>query len=208
MQQLVRCANCLVHVIPSARGICPCCHKPFVPLADRSPARDPSKPPVVVDTAISKFLQTVADATNPYQAPPAWPEDTKYDVESPFAQPHDIAWVLFQFRGRIPRRTFWGWSVLVMVMYYAAIVALVVILDAVADREFSETTFLVFYIPLVVLMIWTNVAIQVKRWHDHDKSGWWWFICMIPFVGPVIVLAVLGCMRGTFGHNAYGPDPT
>jgi uncharacterized membrane protein YhaH (DUF805 family) len=75
----------------------------------------------------------------------------------------------------------------------------------------------------------SNIAIGVKRLHDRDKSGWW-LLLFYPLpvvldrigsgagsVGAIFSLASfaisiwaiveLGCLRGTDGPNAYGPDP-
>ncbi len=63
-------------------------------------------------------------------------------------------------------------------------------------------------VPLVVAFIWASFAVRVKRWHDHDKSGVWLLIGLIPYAGGIISFIFLGCMRGTDGDNRYGDDPT
>jgi uncharacterized membrane protein YhaH (DUF805 family) len=76
--------------------------------------------------------------------------------------------------------------------------------------QVPDAMFIIFipYLPVLALVVWMNAAIQVKRWHDHNLSGWWWFVVLIPCVGPLVALVHLGCMRGTIGANRYGPDPT
>jgi uncharacterized membrane protein YhaH (DUF805 family) len=69
-------------------------------------------------------------------------------------------------------------------------------------------SFMGLIILLYIPMIWCMLAIQCKRWHDLDKSGWWYFISWIPFVGSIWFLIETGCLRGTFGLNRYGEDPT
>lgn len=61
---------------------------------------------------------------------------------------------------------------------------------------------------IMVPLIWIGLALQVKRWHDRDKSGLWIFIAFIPLVGPIWAFIECGCLRGTVGHNNYGNDPT
>ena len=56
--------------------------------------------------------------------------------------------------------------------------------------------------------VWIQMALQVKRWHDRDKSGWWVLIGVIPIVGRLYALVETGLLRGTEGPNRYGPDPT
>lgn len=51
-----------------------------------------------------------------------------------------------------------------------------------------------------------SLAVQVRRFHDQDKSGWFVLLGLIPFVGGLIVLVFM-VMEGTRGPNQYGPDP-
>jgi uncharacterized membrane protein YhaH (DUF805 family) len=44
--------------------------------------------------------------------------------------------------------------------------------------------------------------VQVRRLHDSDRSGFWWFIAMVPFVGGIVLL-VFDCMAGTPAPNKY-----
>jgi uncharacterized membrane protein YhaH (DUF805 family) len=51
------------------------------------------------------------------------------------------------------------------------------------------------------------IVVQIKRWHDLDKSGAWILINFIPFFGPLWTLIQCGFVRGTEGENQYGLDP-
>ena len=51
-----------------------------------------------------------------------------------------------------------------------------------------------------------NLAVQIRRLHDIDKSGWWILIALIPLIG-FIWLIVLYCTEGTRGPNRFGADP-
>lgn len=51
-----------------------------------------------------------------------------------------------------------------------------------------------------------SLAVQVRRFHDQDKSGLLVLLNLIPMVGTLIVLAFM-CIDGTPGPNRYGPDP-
>ena len=57
-----------------------------------------------------------------------------------------------------------------------------------------------------VILFLPSLAMGVRRLHDTDRSGWWWLIVFIPFVG-IIVLIVFWCFEGTRGPNRFGPDP-
>ena len=49
-------------------------------------------------------------------------------------------------------------------------------------------------------------ALFCRRMHDTGRSGWWWLIGLIPFVG-IIVLLVFCCLDSQPGENKYGPNP-
>lgn len=55
-----------------------------------------------------------------------------------------------------------------------------------------------FFIP--------TLAVQVRRFHDQDKSGWLILLGFIPYIGSLIVLVFM-CLEGTRGPNRFGPDP-
>jgi uncharacterized membrane protein YhaH (DUF805 family) len=59
----------------------------------------------------------------------------------------------------------------------------------------------------VFLLSLIAIIVQVKRWHDRDKSGWWVLINFIPLVGPLWTLIECGFIKGTTGENRFGPDP-
>jgi uncharacterized membrane protein YhaH (DUF805 family) len=110
----------------------------------------------------------------------------------------DWGWYLFGFEGRINRGKFWlGWAVIWVFLFVTYGIALA-----------TESGFLIGLVGLLnLLAIWPALAIQIKRWHDRDKSGWWVLIGLIPLIGPIWVLVECGFLPGTVGPNQYGPDP-
>jgi uncharacterized membrane protein YhaH (DUF805 family) len=64
----------------------------------------------------------------------------------------------------------------------------------------------IMIVPLLGLLI-PHLAVTVRRLHDTDKSGAWWFISLVPYIGG-IVLIVLLAMAGTPGVNTYGLPPS
>jgi len=122
--------------------------------------------------------------------------------------------ILFSFTGRIPRRTYW--------LTHLALTAAFMILGALigplvqpsgeaSAAPGSEGPGLVLILGIGLLYIfalWVGLALQVKRWHDRGKSGTWVLINLIPLVGAIWTLVECGFLRGTFGPNNYGEDPT
>ncbi len=212
------CPNCRIDVVATATGQCPSCRKPMAIPAKMIPAKEPSSnrprvevPPVVMSPSGAVGKGPGADITNPYLAPPEIIAD-----RSPFASydaqnDRSLVWALFRFSGRIPRRTYWGLILAASAVYYCCFFALLFIFGAFESGDAPrgvEDMVGILILPIVGVFLWVSVALQVKRWHDRDKSGWWVFINLIPLVGPLVSFVELGCLRGTYGPNQYGPDPT
>jgi len=51
-----------------------------------------------------------------------------------------------------------------------------------------------------------GLAVAVRRLHDVGKSGWYYFIILIPIAGPIWFLVLL-CSDSQPGDNKYGPNP-
>jgi uncharacterized membrane protein YhaH (DUF805 family) len=107
--------------------------------------------------------------------------------------------LLFTFRGRISRKPYW-------LCLFATFVPAVMV--AGIGAEYKGTGMLLLESGVVVVLVWTSLALQVKRWHDRGKSGWWVLINLVPVVGAIWSLVEIGFFRGTLGGNAFGGDPT
>ena len=62
------------------------------------------------------------------------------------------------------------------------------------------------YALAALALLLPNLAVLVRRLHDTDRSGWWYWIILVPLIGGILVL-VWFCSRGTDGGNRYGADP-
>ena len=100
----------------------------------------------------------------------------------------------FNFTDRAPRSEFWWWALLTNIVISAAYVV---------DLQ-PHTS--IIYILVSLLILLPTVAVEVRRFHDLDVSGWWVLLSFIPIIGALILL-VWFCMQGTNGENQYGPDP-
>jgi uncharacterized membrane protein YhaH (DUF805 family) len=115
--------------------------------------------------------------------------------------------LLFSFNGRIRRMTYWL-ALLGACLGYGVIAGVVITLAVMLNHgEGPGMIGALLYIVLLVFATWTGVALQIKRWHDRDKSWVWFFISFIPFVGAIWVLVECGFMDGTQGPNRFGPSP-
>ena len=57
-----------------------------------------------------------------------------------------------------------------------------------------------------LVLLLPGIAVTVRRLHDTGRSGWWWLIIFIPFVGAIVMLVFL-CGDSQPGSNAYGENP-
>ena len=95
-------------------------------------------------------------------------------------------------RGRASRSAFW-WFQLLAVIAYAVV-------SVISDR--STVAGIILDIIIGIPLLVTNIALAVRRLHDSDHTGWWWWIGFVPFVGGIILL-VFYVLRGTPGPNRY-----
>lgn len=109
----------------------------------------------------------------------------------------DMLQLMFSFHGRINRKIFWL-ATLVLAIGYA-------IADLMTESAEDSTV----GIGLIVMLVltWPALAVQTKRWHDRDKSGWWNLICFVPIIGSIWALIELGFLSGTPEENCYGFPP-
>lgn len=106
--------------------------------------------------------------------------------------------MLFSFEGRISRKPFW---MFVLVVIVGTVITTAI--DMATMGQESGVASLIF----MLIFLWPSLAIQVKRWHDRDKSGWWVLISIIPILGPIWALVENGFLTGTEGSNRFGDNP-
>lgn len=146
---------------------------------------------------------------NPYQSPQTiWTSETGAgELEGGWG------WILFSFDGRIPRRTWWLAHILKNIVIFGAFFLHTALAEAGAydspgNPKILGTFLVLSFMAVGITWFWITLAITCKRFHDRDKSGWWYLITCIPYIGPLWLFIECGCLRGTYGMNTYGPDPT
>lgn len=82
--------------------------------------------------------------------------------------------------------------------------ALFVIAVLVGKAGFGYLIGLPFLYSLATVI--PSFAKLVRRLHDTNHSGWWFFIAMIPLVGQLILLRLLVADSDP-GENRFGPNP-
>ena len=106
------------------------------------------------------------------------------------------------FNGRARRSEYWWFA---LANFIIAIIAMV--LDNVLHINFSdEVRYGPIYVIFALATFIPGLAVAVRRLHDVGKSGWFYFIVLIPLVGAIWLL-VLFFTEGERMTNQYGPDP-
>lgn len=99
------------------------------------------------------------------------------------------------FDGRASRPEYWWWVLFQVVLFIVVAIIFAVIAP--------KAVFAVYVVFLALLL--PSIAVTVRRLHDTGRSGWWYFISLVPLVGGIILL-VFTC-EASHGPNQYGPPP-
>ena len=65
----------------------------------------------------------------------------------------------------------------------------------------------IFAVAYLLFYLWVNLAVNIKRCHDRNHSGWFLLIALIPIIGTIWVVIELWFLKGIDGDNHYGSDP-
>lgn len=108
------------------------------------------------------------------------------------------------FRGRAPRSEYWWFTLLSAALFMPGLWW-----GHFGRPTADKATDMVFF-PLVALYLvifgLPHLAVSIRRLHDIGRPGWVWLVGLIPYIGGPILI-ILFCLRGTQGHNYFGPDP-
>jgi uncharacterized membrane protein YhaH (DUF805 family) len=118
------------------------------------------------------------------------------------------------FNGRARRAEYWWFYLAYMIV---AVVLYVLMMTSGLSAAYNDPYNL--YTPGPVTLIFAvlafllglavfipTLAVTVRRLHDQGKSGAYYFVAFIPFVGWIWLL-ILTATEGTPGPNMYGLDP-
>ncbi|MEM1295138.1 MAG: DUF805 domain-containing protein [Verrucomicrobiota bacterium] len=114
--------------------------------------------------------------------------------------------VLFGFRGRMRRLTFFAVNYFVGIAGVLVLIALAALMSGLSAftnpsseimKELTEgSVFMIGMVVVFILMLWVQIAAGVKRWHDRDKSGWW------VLLRPIWLIALLA--SAFFTYKLFG----
>ncbi|AWH84605.1 DUF805 domain-containing protein [Flavobacterium album] len=100
------------------------------------------------------------------------------------------------FSGRARRSEYW-YFILFNLIFLIALYVLAMLIGTIGMALYGIYA-LATFVP--------GLAVAVRRLHDINKSGWYYFVVLIPIVGGIWLLVLLAT-EGDRGPNQYGPDP-
>ncbi len=122
--------------------------------------------------------------------------------------------LLFSFQGRIGRGPFWLGTFLAWVYYALAfstydwlggfsIGSLHPIAAIGSQSPFHQLVGFALLSFSLAMIVWIDLALQVKRWHDREKTGWWVMICLIPGLGLLWAIVECGLFPSIFESEQF-----
>jgi uncharacterized membrane protein YhaH (DUF805 family) len=114
-----------------------------------------------------------------------------------------------EFRGRSPRAEFWWFFLFVFIVYIAMWLMLAGSIGSMAASDQQDPASAMMGVfggaGLLMVVFWLailipSIAVQVRRLHDQNRSGWW--------IGAfyLLYLAYIVMLFGTMGSMAGNPE--
>ncbi|PWG04414.1 DUF805 domain-containing protein [Polaribacter aquimarinus] len=105
------------------------------------------------------------------------------------------------FSGRARRKEYWMFFLFNLFVFFI----LGIISNLISDIFGTEESFLLIGAYGLFIII-PHIACAVRRLHDINKSGVYWFVRFIPLIGPIWLLILL-VEDSWDGQNKYGANP-
>lgn len=103
----------------------------------------------------------------------------------------------FDFSGRARRKEFWMFFLFNLLITWSL---------TLLDLVFGTFYFTIASYIYSMLVFIPNIAVTLRRLHDVGKSGWYFFVALIPLAGFIWLLVLL-CMEGEAKTNNWGQNP-
>ena len=110
------------------------------------------------------------------------------------------------FEGRATRAEYWYFYLFfILVLIGGAIVG--GILGAVlsgGDGEVAAGFAVIVYGIIALGFVCPAISVLVRRLHDTGRSGWWYWIALIPYIGGIVIF-IFTLLSSQDHDNEYGP---
>jgi uncharacterized membrane protein YhaH (DUF805 family) len=112
---------------------------------------------------------------------------------------NQLFWLFFRFSGRVSRAAYFLAGLLLAIVQVFLLYRFTLVPQDSTQGQFWAMAFW----AAVLISIWSNVALSVKRLHDLDKPGIIATTLFIPVIS-IIAFVLLCLFPGTPGPNRYG----
>lgn len=111
------------------------------------------------------------------------------------------------FNGRARRKEYWMF-VLIHIIIIGVLSFVTFLGSDILSSRGSDFDYMIFILIGIYILatILPTIAVTVRRLHDINKSGWWYLINFLPYVGGFILL-IFNCMDSIDGPNKWGKNP-
>lgn len=98
------------------------------------------------------------------------------------------------FEGRASRSEYWFFTLFQLLMIIGAFVV---------GGMLDETLMIILVLFSILGLFLPMLSVTVRRLHDTNRSGWWYWISIIPYIG-VFVFLIFMVLDSSAGENDYG----
>ena len=105
------------------------------------------------------------------------------------------------FKGRARRKEYW-----MFILFNIIFAFLAALIDNIVGTASPELGYGIFYGIYALAVLIPSLAVIVRRLHDVGKSGWMYFIVLIPIIG-IIWFIILMIKDSEPGSNKWGDNP-
>ncbi len=119
---------------------------------------------------------------------------------------------ILSFSGRASRSEYWCFLLFQILVIFTGSFAVGLLVGSTEaaglalDPATSTSLMGIFSVVFLIFFQIPSITSTVRRLHDTGRSGWWFWIPILPIIGTIILLVLL-LQRGTQGHNQFGRDP-
>jgi uncharacterized membrane protein YhaH (DUF805 family) len=128
------------------------------------------------------------------------------------AQADQFGWIVLplkrygDFSGRSSRREFWMFQLVYLALGVVFMFALVDSSGPFGTSSDLAKGLIVLCVCALLVLVVPLIAVQVRRFHDQDRSGLLVLLNLVPYVGALVVYVMMA-LPGTTGDNRFGSDP-
>ena len=95
------------------------------------------------------------------------------------------------FKGRARRKEYWMYTLIFTVLLIALMTIMFSVLSFSDETGIETGPGVYLTVILVIVFLFAHfiptIALTVRRLHDTGKSGWWYLIVLVPYLGNFVI---------------------